>query len=397
MSKRTILAVAAAACLVGVAVTPSANATSDDGVKYQGLRLDVPNSWRVVDLGERPDACVRFDIPTVYLGSPGDQTSCPAGISGRSAGIVVEPAEDATVRPPSAGTEQFSVRQADVLLTTAYTPATRSAVRDVVDSARLASGEPATPQRAKPVTADQNEQGIITPGDYTGEGFDACSAPSQEAMDAWLESPYRAVGIYISGIQRACDQPNITPEWISTQFENGWRFFPLHVGLQAPCSDRENKMSDDPATARAQGVEAATESADAAAALGIEQGSALYNDMEAYPNDGGVCTTAVLSFLAGWTDELHNRGYLSGVYSSAASGVADLVGAYNDDTYTNPDHIFFAWWNDQADTDGGDYIPDDYWANRQRIHQYVGEVDETYGGVTINIDRDYLDVAPAAR
>jgi hypothetical protein len=39
---------------------------------------------------------------------------------------------------------------------------------------------------------------VVTPGDFTGFGFDQCTAPSQAAMDAWLTgSPYWAVGIYI--------------------------------------------------------------------------------------------------------------------------------------------------------------------------------------------------------
>jgi len=47
-----------------------------------------------------------------------------------------------------------------------------------------------------------------------------------------------------------------------------------------------------------------------------------------------------------------------------------------------------------ADTDGGSYLPDNHWANHERIHQYRGGHNETWGGVTINIDNNYLDVAP---
>lgn len=37
-------------------------------------------------------------------------------------------------------------------------------------------------------------------------------------------------------------------------------------------------------------------------------------------------------------------------------------------------------------------MPSTYWSSHQRIHQYAGEVTESYGGYSINIDRDYLDV-----
>ena len=36
-----------------------------------------------------------------------------------------------------------------------------------------------------------------SPGYFTGLGFDACTAPSFESIEAWLESPYRAIGIYL--------------------------------------------------------------------------------------------------------------------------------------------------------------------------------------------------------
>ncbi|MBC7558093.1 MAG: hypothetical protein H7270_01800 [Dermatophilaceae bacterium] len=44
-----------------------------------------------------------------------------------------------------------------------------------------------------------------SPGTFAGGGFDACSAPAQDVMTAWLaSSPYRAVGIYVGGNNRYC-------------------------------------------------------------------------------------------------------------------------------------------------------------------------------------------------
>src|SRR4051812_27735922 len=62
-------------------------------------------------------------------------------------------------------------------------------------------------------TAAARRTSIVTPGDFTGYGFDQCLAPSQQSMDKWLQSsPFLAVGIYISGNSRACrSQPNLTP------------------------------------------------------------------------------------------------------------------------------------------------------------------------------------------
>ena len=179
---------------------------------------------------------------------------------------------------------------------------------------------------------------------------------------------------------------------MTNQVAKGWRLIPIDVGRQAPCTTYRNRMSSDPATARVQGREAADGSVTAARVLGIPTGSAIYSDIEAY-SPSASCTGAVLSYLSGWTEQLHALGYLSGFYSSAASGLRDAANAYNNTAYTRVDHIWFAWWNGLADTNTGSYAPASTWANHQRIHQYSGEVNETWGGVTLNIDRNYLDVA----
>ncbi|WP_245687407.1 glycoside hydrolase domain-containing protein, partial [Streptacidiphilus griseoplanus] len=171
-----------------------------------------------------------------------------------------------------------------------------------------------------------------------------------------------------------------------------WHVIPIHVGLQAPCTTFGHRVSTTLATAAGQGHSEAQQAVAAAAALGLPTGSVLYDDMEAYDQTNASCSDAVMTFLSAWTDELHADGYLSGVYSSAASGMADLAAEYTTGTYTMPDHIWFARWNGLADTDAGPYVPAADWADHQRIHQLSGDTDETWGGVTINIDRDYLDV-----
>lgn len=405
-------AAAVVALLAGGVVTatvPATAAPADRTVNYHGYQVTVPARWRVVDLTKQPNACVRFDTETIYLGRPGDQNDCPTGLVGRTAGLVVEPlngltsdrvpdgvvtAPHGSARPPKDATShdgavRLAVEDAGVLVTAAHTDSTAPAVRRILDTARLvAGGTPATLPAATPRAA---AAAIVAPGTYEGKGFDACTAPSQSTMNAWLASPYRALGIYISGGFRACSQGNLTSTWVTNQNANGWRFFLIDVGRQAPCTSFSSKISTDPATARSQGSSAADAAVNAATALGFGSGSAVYSDIENYSSTAS-CKASVLSYVSGWTERLHARGFLSGVYSSASSGIRDLSSAYNSTTYTRPDHIFFAWWNNAADTDTGSYVPATQWADSQRIHQYAGEVGETYGGVRINIDRDYLDV-----
>ncbi|WP_328907594.1 DUF1906 domain-containing protein [Streptomyces sp. NBC_00234] len=380
-------------------------------VTYHGYRIDVPADWQVVDLAENPRACLRFDRPAVYLGEPAEQNDCPARVVGRVGGIVVEPISsagqataavartrrgkaDAPSAVSSNDTIQVAVEDAGVLVTAAHTPETESLVRGVLASAELTEGAERTelPRASQPSGATALAAAGPQPGSYLGKGFDACTAPSQAAMNAWqANSPYSAVGVYISGSFRGCAQPNLTASWVTSQTGNGWRLFPIDVGRQAPCTNYSLKMSADPATAKSQGVTAAAGAITAASNLGIPAGSAIYSDIEAYTSTAS-CKAAVLSYLSGWTERLHTSGYLSGFYSSAASGIKDAASEYNNSAYTRVDHLFYAWWNGAADTNTGSYVPSTSWANHQRIHQYVGEVTESYGGYSINIDRDYLDV-----
>ncbi|MFF0411186.1 DUF1906 domain-containing protein [Kitasatospora sp. NPDC004745] len=227
---------------------------------------------------------------------------------------------------------------------------------------------------------------------FTGAGFDACSAPSAAAMSAWrTASPYGAVNIYSSGSQRHCEQKQLTPQWVATVRAMGWKLVPTHVGLQAPCAERDDKpLRIDPDRAEEQGGEEAGEAAAALQALGLGPGSPVYLDMEAYPTGDEVCSRAVVDFTVGWTEALHAAGYRSGFYSSVNSGIADVVAAARDGRAPMPDAIWYARWDGRPTTTGQAGLPDDLWTHH-RIHQYRGGADETYGGVTLNVDRDALD------
>ena len=86
---------------------------------------------------------------------------------------------------------------------------------------------------------------------YTGYGFDACTAPSLASLQAWTASPYRALGIYIGGVNRACGDGNLSASWVTGAVSAGWSLMPLYVGLQAPCVSQSKlaKLSTAPNTA----------------------------------------------------------------------------------------------------------------------------------------------------
>jgi peptidoglycan hydrolase-like protein with peptidoglycan-binding domain len=410
------LGIAAVSCPAGAGLAAAASDPVPAGwraVDFHGYRATVPAGWPVIDLTRQPAACVRYDRPAVYLGHPGTRQDCPAHLVGRTDTLLVEPLDrvaaarvdgsTATAAPGRAapagtpvsrdGQLTLAVPAAGVLVTATH-GADQTVVRGILAGAELtgdATFGTVTPPRWPPVsTLAVSSQ----PGTFKGKGFDACTAPSSGQMQAWLSSPYRAVGIYIGGVSRACSQPNLTASWVSAQVAAGWHLIPIHVGLQAPCTGFSNRISTDPTTAASQGRSAADDAVSKAQALGIPQGSVLYNDMEGYDSTDATCRTAVLSFLSGWTQRLHEQFYASGVYSSISSGIRDLASVYGSTSRARPDHVWFAWWNGVADTNGGSYFASRYWVNHERLHQYKGGHNETWGGSTINIDNDYLDVAP---
>lgn len=248
----------------------------------------------------------------------------------------------------------------------------------------------------------------VTPGNFKGLGFDQCEAPSQSAMSAWrAKSPFRAAGIYISGASRACQrQSNLNATWVSNQLAAGWRLMPITLGPQAACSTRYPRYgrSTDPtinastannyAAARGQGRLEAQRAVTASRKLGIVAGSTLFYDLEAFDTrKSTACTQSALQFMDAWTNTLHEYRYASGFYSSAASGIRMLDDARvrSGNTITMPDQIWIADWDGRANTSSA-YIRSDGWAPYARAKQFQGPHNETWGGVRINIDRNYLDL-----
>ncbi len=140
---------------------------------------------------------------------------------------------------------------------------------------------------------------------FTGPGFDTCTAPSLKALSAWLASPFRAVGIYVGGANRACADGNLSASWVASATAGGWSLFPLYVGLQAPCVADKTLRRIDPASAAAQGTAAATDAAARAQLFGLGPGVPLYFDMEGYSTTDPACTQVVQRFVSAWVDELH--------------------------------------------------------------------------------------------
>jgi hypothetical protein len=396
-------------------------------VRYHGYRVSVPAVWPVYDLATDPSACVRFNRHALYLGSPSARQRCPAGAIGRTEAILVSPltaryagtggggpALPPVTHPaaqPDQGSEaRFTLAGQGVTVTATWNR--HPGVIQHALGARLLGGAragaafvarlpalravsaaaPAHAAAAASAHAVSAAASVHAAAIYTGLGFDACSTPSPSQMLAWGASPYRALGVYVGGVNMACSQNNLTAAWVSAESAAGWQLIPTYVGLQAPTNSC-GCAGIVPSQAAAEGSAAAADAVTQAQAVGIDQGNPIYDDMEAYPRTPAN-TLAVMTFLSAWTTGLHAAGYQSGIYGSAGSGISDLVAQYGTG-FAEPDDIWDANWNGQRSTADPTYLPAADWAAHQRLHQYDGAHNEKYGGVTINIDGDYVDGATA--
>ncbi len=401
-------------------------------VQYHHAHVTVPANWPVFHLGADTRTCVRFNRHAVYLGRPGNDQSCPANAIGRTEAILVSPANyrGALLAPISrrfaanvSGSMARIPEPTHHVVITATWGSDPGLIRNALGVRSLSAAVLATDRlrptavrapvslpRALPRTT--SAAAPATPGAvYNGLGFDVCTTPSVSSLTAWGESsPYGAIGIYIGGANAACLGGNLDAAWVSIESAAGWHLIPTYVGLQSPyVSGKPSSgcagcaaMSGTAAIAAAQGTAAAQDAVAQAQAVGIGIGNPIYYDMENYTRSA-TSSGAVLAFLQAWTVQLHTDGYLSGVYSSGGSGIADLVDAYGT-TYVEPDELWTASWDAAApstppSSPANSWVPNPDWAGTHQLLQYYSDPSgkaEVYGGVTIGIDRDYVQAPTAA-
>jgi hypothetical protein len=392
-SLAAFVAVAAVAAPVAASQPAAGAVAALQQVSYRGYSFEVPSPWRVVRLGSADQTCVRFDVSVVYLGNPAADQACPSLLVGTTQALLIQPAPQSSAR---SSVENPVAREITVtapwIKVTAKFDTDPSQVLRILASASLPKAviHAPDPTAATAQTADPQYGAAaaavpaLSPkvASYQGLGFDTCAAPSAAYMSAWIRnSSYRAIGVYIGGSDEACAQPNLTRKWLANQAAAGWHFMPMYVGPQAEFGELGRHPGH-------QGHAAADDAVAQAERLGLGAGTPIYYDMEAYPPSE---TGKALRFLTAWTSWLHTLGYSSGIYSSSSAAVYALAHQYTTHRYALPDVIFDALWNGQANTTDP-VLRASEWPNHQRVHQFAGNAARSYGGDSINIDEDYLNV-----
>lgn len=227
------------------------------------------------------------------------------------------------------------------------------------------------------------------------QGFDACVLPTISQMQTWWnKSPYSFYGLYLGGIHLPSVCGGANTAWVNAVHQQGWSFVPTWVGPQAPCSGYLHKMNSDPAISYQEGRQEAQSASAAAASLGLTNygwgGTIIYYDMEPYGIPSPECRQPVAAFMNGWTQQLHELGNLAGGYGTRNSYLSDWS------TIPNiPDDVWPAsWYTNNYDpyaTVYGISWLEGLWTDHQRIRQYAGDINNSWGGVSLNIDIDVAD------
>jgi hypothetical protein len=224
-------------------------------------------------------------------------------------------------------------------------------------------------------------------------GFDTCDTPGLAEMWVWRQhSPYSTVAVYIGGELRHCKNPFLDAGvWVPRVVEQGWRIIPIYVGPQAPCTNF--RLTIDAENPESHGAAIGRDAVARARIVGLPPGAPIYYDLEAYRGADLACSDIVNAFVSGWVREVRAAGYRTGLYATPESGLAAQARAVANPALATVDAIWIARWTGRPDLFGYDpnVLPATLWSQRSRIHQYRGDHDETWGGVTLNIDSNLVD------
>lgn len=233
---------------------------------------------------------------------------------------------------------------------------------------------------------------------YSGHAFDTCNIPTLTQLSKWYSSsPYRGVNMYIGGVSRYCRNASLNKEYIKEIGNQGWRLIPTWVGHQPPCGSYKYPFPYNVDQAYAYGVQNADQAKERMFEYGLldnnQRGGIIYLDVEYFNTSNAACVSATRAYIQGWTTRLKTLGIGSGLYATSSN--LNHAKIYNLNPI--PSAVWIAEWsstpgyNPNASPYGLRYLPDSYWPNKQRIRQYSGGSNETWGGVTINIDPNVSD------
>lgn len=111
-------------------------------------------------------------------------------------------------------------------------------------------------------------------------------------------------------------------------------------------------------------------------------------DLEAFDPATESCLDAAQSFVSGWSNFFVNAGVYGSTGSTGCTGsyIQDYAGISNP-----PQHIWGAFWDENADTTDFNGCLGSLWGNNQRLKQYRKPHYEVYDNYQEQVDGDSVD------
>jgi hypothetical protein len=218
-------------------------------------------------------------------------------------------------------------------------------------------------------------------------GFDIGVYPGDAALQAWKypSSPYRWIGYYLAA---PCHRDSTFVGKRATITSIGWGTAAIYVGQQdwANIAAQANRIELATCSASLLSTEqGTTEAADAVAKMradGFPDGSIVFLDVETVTN----ITQPLLDYYRAWIAGVLAEGhYKPGVYASKRNAPTLYDLAINDlhgQRYTPP------FWIASSGAFSTTSKPSDVGVSFAQLWQGLFNVNETYGGVRLNIDVD---------
>jgi hypothetical protein len=439
-------------------ISTTGKKTAMKTVVYHGYEFQVPASWPVYRLDQHPTTCVRYDVHAVYLGTPGANMQCPAGLVGRTQTVSVIPSTTVAAGSGSATVDQR--QQPDGLGGTEVRalPAVRGAItqspaehelRVALGAASLGATVLATYVRAAPAGAAQTRQsgssralsqpsGERAPVVEQSGAVRPKKAKSRKKTKTTVYKSWKGVPpnwpaqivvqpppppplIHPLNGFDACTAPTLATMRV---WRRQYTAVGVYIGGDNSACAYGNLSAAWFRSAAAMGwgmlptyvgpqapcwgYQGTVINPGKAAAEGQVAGASAVADARLFglapgapvyydmeAYDGGQsCTNAVLTFIGAWDRTVAAKGYLTGVYSSQDSGIDDMQAAAAAGTAGFTRPD--AIWI--ALWDGKATLDDGTldWPIGDREKQYAGNLEGTVGVITLSIDRDVV-AGPMAR
>ena len=199
--------------------------------------------------------------------------------------------------------------------------------------------------------------------------------------------------LLLRGPARVPHQPNLTPQWVQRQIRRGWRLLPITLGPQAYCNpaSRATARPEDNPTREPTAATPAPASRARAGRRGRarRQGAGHPGGEHAVVRPRGLrrhqhpLPRLLAGVPDGWTNTLHDWATSPGSTPAPARGSATSTSAAQPTATASTCRTASGSPAGTATANTSTtYIADDGWSHGNRVKQYRGGHDETWGGVT---------------